>query len=414
MSSESPRILIVGAGLGGLTLAQVLRKYSIPFTIYERDASPQSRLGWSLTLSTIISPLLAAVPQEDKPPLSDIAVTHTFGKTGSEGMILMNAYTGKVFAKDVTKPGGHLRVSRAALRDWLSIGVDIQWDKRVVEWNTTEDGGVEVVLSDGTRERGSALVGADGVQSHIRSSLLAKAGITTNPLSWLPYKLYACARDLPPAKYKPIYEVNPTAVGSFGDNLLFFGVINRAAPDLSTAEYLWFTSWPDLGAGGRPDFMERQHSKSFEEMMAEVKEKVKDTVEPLRGLVFDTSKENGEEIVPIFLRQVKLDAIPEGPVTLLGDAAHAMSIFKGEGGNHAMLSGIELGELIGKAYSVASLPAGTPPPLPALFKEYEAKMLARTRVAIESSAKATEWMHASIGEWETRDVAALADRGRST
>ncbi len=47
MTSSKPHVLIVGAGLGGLTLAQALRKQGISFEIFE--AAPEGRFqGWAI------------------------------------------------------------------------------------------------------------------------------------------------------------------------------------------------------------------------------------------------------------------------------------------------------------------------------------------------------------------------------
>lgn len=64
----------------------------------------------------------------------------------------MDGTTGRMIQKDIKKfdETVELRVSRGKLRDWLSIGIEIQWGKKLVSYREDEEG-VMVIFDDGTR-----------------------------------------------------------------------------------------------------------------------------------------------------------------------------------------------------------------------------------------------------------------------
>lgn len=55
---DEPHVLICGAGVVGLALAQGCREAGIPYTLFERDDTPSSRAqGWALTLHWCLNAL---------------------------------------------------------------------------------------------------------------------------------------------------------------------------------------------------------------------------------------------------------------------------------------------------------------------------------------------------------------------
>jgi len=102
MATVSSRVLIIGAGLGGLALAQGLKKAQIPFHVFERDASSAFRAqGYRIR----IIDGAAALKRNLTPELWDLFVyTCALFK---QGVTLVNALDGTCN----TRPNGFVAPS---------------------------------------------------------------------------------------------------------------------------------------------------------------------------------------------------------------------------------------------------------------------------------------------------------------
>lgn len=173
-------IIIIGAGLCGLALAQGLHKTSIPFKIYERGQRQDVRVQgyrirlhgeglaalrsvladelWNSFEETCAETVLGPLPNIDAVTCEITAAN--FGANNPQGKI----------AQSDQKP---YTVDRSVLRLVLLTGLDnyIEYGKKYSHYEFT-DSGVIAHFADGTSQSGALIVGADGARSAVRRQYL--------------------------------------------------------------------------------------------------------------------------------------------------------------------------------------------------------------------------------------------------
>lgn len=123
---EPPHILIIGAGITGLVLAQALKKHGIAFTIFERDAHVAARgRGWGLTIHWSLDTFLSLLPQHIVDKLPQVYVDPEASKRGENGNFLFfDLRSGET--RWQVPPTKRIRVSRERLRALMLEGLDVQ------------------------------------------------------------------------------------------------------------------------------------------------------------------------------------------------------------------------------------------------------------------------------------------------
>ncbi|KAF9538473.1 hypothetical protein EC957_006729 [Mortierella hygrophila] len=170
MHARRPKVLIVGAGLGGLTLGAILQKTDIPYEIFERAAVVKP-LGSGITLNATVAPLMRQLGIYDEfVAMSNVVPAVQVGNENREIQFSFSNY----FDEATTKFGADTRLlARPKLYELFLRQVPterIHMSKKIL--STTQGGnGVLIRCSDGTEYEGDILVGADGAHSAIRQTL---------------------------------------------------------------------------------------------------------------------------------------------------------------------------------------------------------------------------------------------------
>ncbi len=178
MTGQSFHVAIIGGGLGGLCLAQSLRKSGIRFTVFERDVSPSSRpQGYRIHIDPQGSLALhQALPE----PLWQIFVAT--GGQFAQGFTVMTEQMRELISvradlRKIDRIAQHRSISRIHLRRVLLAGIEdaVQFNKRFLRYEETQQGKIAVFFEDGSSAEADLLVAADGIHSRVRRQYLPDA-----------------------------------------------------------------------------------------------------------------------------------------------------------------------------------------------------------------------------------------------
>ncbi|KAI0838506.1 hypothetical protein F5Y06DRAFT_268252 [Hypoxylon sp. FL0890] len=318
VTTTKPRVLIVGAGLGGLTLAQCLRKQNIPFEIFERDSDPVSRAsGWAIGLHTVLGDLLSSVPQ-DMPPFKE-TVSHLPPLDLEAQLAFYFRDQRHVVQSTPEKP--IIRANRFRFREWLSNQIPIQWGKKVIQVVETEDE-VRVHFEDGSTAAGDILVGADGVHSVVREHVLQRPNEDT--LRTVPAAIIIGETTVSAEEFERQLSLGHSCylISSPGSPgyYLFVG-LRHVNPDGNSGAYYWLVIIEDFDLE-KEDHWLRSASQSER---LEYALKLTSTLEPKFTEVIRATPTSGMRTQPLIIRDAEIDDLPVGRITLLGDAVHPMT-----------------------------------------------------------------------------------------
>jgi 2-polyprenyl-6-methoxyphenol hydroxylase-like FAD-dependent oxidoreductase len=353
------RIAIIGAGVGGLTLARILHTHGIEVTVFERDPSPTARTqGGSLDLH----------PESGQRAMNEAGLVDEFwamARRESEELRVVDAGA-NLLARRVPsgdEESGRPEIDRAALREiFLSAlpATMIRWGHQLRYMSEPDTDGFRLHFASGDSADFDLVVGADGARSRVRPLLTdAEPALTGTTLFQL---------TIPDADHThpDLAElVGPGSLWCLGadQNLSAQrGGDGRIRVSVGLREFAsgWATSGSD-GVG--------------EEISQAMLLRFFDGWDPrLTALITASDDAVVPQVIAALPVGLRWDARPG--VTLLGDAAHLMPPV-GEGANQAMLDASEL------AFAIAA----NPDDLPGAVRSFELAMFDRMQPIAKDSAE---------------------------
>nr|WP_043750668.1 FAD-dependent monooxygenase [Methylobacterium nodulans] len=374
MGIHGLRIAIIGAGIGGLTLALALRQRGMTAAVYEQ-APELTEIGAAVALSANATRELRRLGVLDGVTAASTEPSALIYRSWQDGRSIAAFPVHDGLAYQTRFGAPYCGIHRADLQHVLAGalgGSGLQLGHRLVDLAESGDG-IRLEFANGQSAQADLVIGADGVRSVVRryvtggedavySGTSAFRGIV--PLSRLP--------SLPDPQaiqfwMGPDAHLLHYAIGGGGQDVNFFAVVEGPKA--------WsHTGWQAPVGHGEALAAFKGWHPAVTEMIGAVEHTVRWGLFTVRPLLH-------------WFR---------GRAVLLGDAAHAMLPHHGQGANTTIEDAITLAELLATA---------SPGRLETSLGRYQAMRRARTRKIQRSSRVTNDLLH-------LQDGPALADRDR--
>lgn len=321
-------VAIIGAGIGGLCLAQGLRQAGVDVTVYERTVE---RTDWLQGYRIHVNPHGSRALHDCLEPAGWKGFLGTVSASaGGFGFATEQLHDLLRFGRDEISPSAdpaerHYGVSRIGLRQILLDGMDdvVRLGKTFECYSLRRDGTVVAQFEDGDEATADLLIGADGANSRVRAQLLPHAAGRVDTGVIAIAGQHRLPADLPRALTDDANLIVPRRRGS-----LFTAVWKQHGVDPSGDYTLW--GYADA-ADQFPTAVDEFTGEALRELVGE---RVSSWAPALRRLIDGSDPST---VNPVRVRSATpVTAWSTGPVTLLGDAIHNMSPMGGIGANTAL------------------------------------------------------------------------------
>lgn len=393
-------VAIIGGGPGGLAVAQGLKKHGIDVAVFERDHARTDYVqGFRLRLRQRgLDALRANLPDH-----LFAAFIDTLGLAPTENLALDERFEridhtgwGSAEPEDT-----HVEksVSRITLRQILLSGLEdiVQVGVAFERYETQDDGTVIAYFADGSAVRANLLVGADGAGSLVRRQLLPQLKSIDTGVRRLAGKMTLEAAHhhgispllldynthIRPSEGHGLmvtsHRVSPEAYAAHG----LIGGDDASHRDIggfhfnNTTSYVWWNTAYELDELGTDSLLDTLNGS---ELLDVLLSRIGHWDERILKLIRHTDPST---VALLKVRSSTPGAVWEtGPVTLLGDAIHAMTYFRALGGNTALYdSGLLVRQLVA---------ARNGKPLRQAVRDYEDAMRDHGYEAVRSSLMAMQ------------------------